>query len=143
MKTGMRWKHAIKLVPLICVLFIIYLILSPSASYQLGRGFYPKAKQHTDKRYHIPGTQGTTPLSLGYNTKEILDGLERNAILTRSIRSFKSRIIRELDRILQVNVVNVGIFVCCYGYFIRKKRRQLALPAILIGGHAPPEQVFV
>lgn len=131
---------SLKLLPFICIVFLMYLIMTPSISMQLGRMLFGNSKIGLDKYYQIPFKQNESTYFISeFNGTEILIDSESKATLTRSLQFYKNKILRDFYDMLPVAGISLGVIICYYGYFIRKKRKQFSVPAILIGGHAPPK----
>lgn len=72
----------------------------------------------------------------GYGEKDYFNDIEATLTMIRNFGDYKSMIARNFNILLPV--VCFGVIAYYLGYVIRKKKQQISLMAISIGGHAPP-----
>lgn len=77
----------------------------------------------------------------GYIDKDYLHDFETSLTMTHNYGDYRNVIARNLNILLPV--VCFGIFAYYLGLVIKRKKRQIAIMAISIGGHAPPVKELV
>ena len=76
-----------------------------------------------------------------YGETDYFSDIEASLTISRKLSDYKSVIARIFNILLPV--VCFGIMITYLGYMIRKKKQQISLMAISIGGHAPPRLIEI
>ena len=132
-------KKAVKWLSLICIIFLIYMVLTSPISMYIGQATVANK---------VNGTQGYIPLerkpgtSSYYITEftgyELLNDIEANVSIVRSIQFVKNKMLRIFFDLAPITGLSVSLFIYYYFCCLRRRRRQLSVLTILMGGHAPP-----
>lgn len=127
----------LQFLPVSIVVVLITLSIAPNVYTYLSK--YSSASHTVSSivKKQLPVSQdGRFHFLTGYTENEMFYDIQVNLIITRSFRDFKSLAIR-IFNILLPSVV-FGVFIYCLGYFIRRKKQNISVMAISMGGHAPP-----
>ncbi len=131
-------KKAVKGLSMICVIFLIYMVLTSPISMYIGQ--VTVTNNVTGAQGYIPleRKQGTSYYITEFTGYEILGDIEVNVSIVRSIQFVKNKLLRIFYDLAPITGLSVSLFIYYYFCGIRKKRWQLSVLTILIGGHAPP-----
>lgn len=129
-----RWIYHI--MPFVIVTVFLCLVIAPSD--------YTYTKNDIATLNHVgvivQDQLSLKPVRIYYITgagNEILNDIEANLTIVRSLHDYKNIIYRIFNILL--STIEFGVFIYFLGYFIRRKKQHIPIMAMSIGGHAPPK----
>jgi hypothetical protein len=126
---------------LFCIIFLLYLILTPPAYDRTVTNVSGKSvSDHgADGKYPIKHTSKTYFIIAVFTENEFLTNFVSNQSINRNLNNCR-QLLRVMYYAFAVMLTSFGVLIHYRKCYIRRADQMSSVLAIVIGGHAPPQK---